>query len=112
MRVVYGGSVAGTTRIDGQDLREPRERQQPQQQSQQKQRPDSDRNVRRINGHRIRFSELAAMAFPNKTEANLAFLARVDPRTARRWLGEHSEPPAEALGLILCEIMRRYHQRD
>jgi len=52
------------------------------------------------------------MAFPIKTEANLAFLARVDARTARRWLGEHSEPPAEALGLILCEIMRRYHQRD
>jgi hypothetical protein len=87
-------------------LREPRQRQQSQNQS------PPDRNVRRISGQRIRFADLAAMAFPTKTEANLAFLARVDPRTARRWLGEHSEPPADALGLILCEIMRRYHQRD
>jgi hypothetical protein len=107
MRAVYGGSVAGTTRIDGQDLRGERERQQ----SQQNQATPPDRNVRRISGQRIRFADLAAMAFPIKTEANLAFLARVDARTARRWLADNNEPPAEALGLILCEIMRRYHQR-
>jgi hypothetical protein len=109
MRVVYGGSPAGTTKIDGQVLRDERERER--QQTQQNQGSTPDRNVRRINGQRIRFADLAAMAFPVKTEANLAFLARVDARTARRWLADNNEPPAEALGLILCEIMRRYHQR-
>lgn len=108
MRVVYGGSAAGARKIDGQVLRDERERQQPQQ----NQGSSPDRNVRRISGQRIRFADLAAMAFPTKTEANLAFLARVDARTARRWLADSNEPPAEALGLILCEIMRRYHQRD
>ncbi len=105
MRVVYGGSVAGATRIDGQDLPDAGERQQP---------PDKPtaKPVRHINGQRISFRDLAVMAFPNKTEANLAFLARVDARTARRWLADNTEPPADALGLILCEIMRRYHQRD
>lgn len=71
----------------------------------------SAKPVRHINGHRISFADLAFMAWPNKTEANLAFVARVDPRTARRWLSDDSEPPAEILGAILCEIMRRYHQR-
>lgn len=110
MRVVYGGSVAEPTIIDGQDLRGENERER--QQYKRHQGSRLDRNVRRINGQRIRFVDLAAMAFPIKTEANLAFLARVDARTARRWLADNNEPPAEALGLVLCEIMRRYHQRD
>ena len=106
MRVLYEDTVAGATRISGQVLRVDRERQQ-----QSQQQPPA-KPVRRINGQRIRFADLAAMAFPVKTEANLAFVARVDPRTARRWLAGDTEPPAEALGSILCEIMRRYHQRD
>jgi hypothetical protein len=69
-------------------------------------------HVRRINGQRISFSDLAHMAWPGKTEANIAFIAKVDPRTARRWLADDSEPPADVLGAILCEIMRRYHKRD
>lgn len=72
----------------------------------------SVRPLTRINGQRIHFRELAIMAFPNKTEANLSFLARVDARTARRWLANDTEPPADVLGIILAEIMRRFHQRE
>lgn len=106
MRMVYGRSFSGTTEIDGQDLRAERQRQHSQQP------PPPTKPVRRINGQRISFRDLAVMAFPVKTEANLAFVARVDPRTSRRWLADNTEPPAEVLGIILCEIMRRYHQRD
>ncbi len=74
-----------------------------------------DRNVRpvtHINGHRISFGDLAKFAWPQKAEANLAFLTGYDARTCRRWLAGDTEPPAEALGVILCEIMKRFHQRD
>jgi len=60
----------------------------------------------------ISFKDLARFAWPEKTEAHLAHLTRVDPRTCRRWLAGDNEPPAEALGVILAEIMKRFHQRD
>lgn len=107
MRAIIGGKL---DKIDGQKspvpLREP--------ETQQNQAQLKDRNVRpvtRINGSRIHFRDLARMAFPEKTESNLAFLARVEARTARRWLADDNEPPAEVLGIILAEIMKRFHQR-
>lgn len=76
----------------------------------------TDKNVQRpvtyINGERICFRDLAKFAWPDKTEFFLAELTRVDPRTCRRWLADDNEPPADALGVILCEIMRRYHMRE
>jgi hypothetical protein len=111
MRVVYEGSVAGNRTHNGQMSREPR----PVEQIQQKQSERSDRIVRpisRINGERIHFADLARFAWPKKTEFHLAHLVRVDPRTCRRWLAGDNEPPAEALGVILAEIMKRFHQRD
>ena len=106
MRVVYGGSVAGTTRTDGQVSRSPNKLGEVVEEP-------SAKSVRvtRINGQRIHFAELACMAFPQKTDANLAFHARVDVRTARRWLADDTEPPADVLGLVLAEIMKRFHQR-
>ena len=75
-----------------------------------------DRNAQRpvthINSARIRFRDLAVMAWPEKTDAHLAHITGVDPRTCRRWLADDNEPPADVLALILCEIMRRYHQRE
>jgi hypothetical protein len=81
--------------------------------SQQKQERMPDRSVRRINGQRIYFRDLAIMAFPTKTDANLAYFAQVDARTARRWLApdDKNEPPADVLGIVLAEIMRRYGKR-
>lgn len=109
MRVVV---VDNSKKIDGQKSSVP----QPELEHQQNQKQDTDRNVRpvtHINGSRIYFRDLARMAFPHKTESNLAFFARVDVRTARRWLSpdDKNEPPAEVLGLILAEIMKRFHQR-
>jgi hypothetical protein len=66
-----------------------------------------DRNVQSP----ISFKDLARMAWPDKTEAHLAHLTRVDARTCRRWLAGNNEPPAEALGIVLAQIMSRYSSR-
>lgn len=108
MRAVFGGSAAGARKIDGHVLREAG----PVEQSEQKQSERPDRIVRRISGHRIYFADLARFAWPDKTEFHLAHLTRVDPRTCRRWLSGQNEPPADALGVVLAEIMKRFHQRD
>lgn len=111
MRTVFGGSLAGARNIDGQDLQRGPSAQVPQR----KQPEGQDRNVRpvtRINGQRISFRDLARFAWPNKTELFLADCTGYDPRTCRRWLADDTEPPADALGVILGEIMRRYHQRS
>lgn len=111
MRLAYGGSESGTSTVDGQALRpSPRS---PEAESNQRERTDKTvRPVTRINGQRIHFRDLAFMAWPKKTEANLAFVTGYDPRTCRRWLADDTEPPAEALSAVLVEIMRRYSQRE
>jgi len=108
MRVVYEGSGIGTRKTDGRDLQPGADLGE----VVDEQHAKSVRPITRINGHRIHFRELAFMAFPQKTDANLAFIARVDVRTARRWLSDDTEPPAAILGVILAEIMKRFHQRD
>jgi len=107
MRAVFGGSLAGARKIGGQDLQRVPNSELPEQ----KQPGRPDKSVR-ANGNRIHFADLARFAWPAKTEFHLAHIARVDPRTCRRWLAGDNEPPAEALGAILAEIMKRYHQRD
>ena len=112
VRLVYGGSEIGTTKSDGHSLRATNAAAEVE--SNQQQDPAKRvRPVTRINGARIYFRQLAEMAYPNKTEANLAFIAHVDVRTARRWLSIDTdiEPPADVLGVVLAEIMRRYGQR-
>lgn len=69
----------------------------------------SVRPVTHINGARITFRELAKFAWPQKTEQFLSFLTGYDARTCRRWLADQTSPPADALGVVLCEIMKRYH---
>ncbi len=61
---------------------------------------------------RIRFRDLAKFAWPSKTEHHLAHITGYAVRTCERWLADNTEPPAEALGAVLCEIMRRFHQRE
>lgn len=111
MRVIIGSSAAGTSRICGQ-ISQDRANLEKIPQNQRERPTKPVRPVTRINGQRIHFRDLARMAFPNKTDANLAFLAHVDARTARRWLAGDSEPPADVLGIVLAEIMTRFHQRD
>jgi hypothetical protein len=111
MRVQYMRSETGTTIEDGHE----RFRINAKQKTQSELGKRTDRIVRpitRINGSRIHFKDLAVMAWPAKAEANLSYLLHVDPRTCRRWLAGETEPSAEALGVILAEIMKRFHQRD
>ena len=108
MDALSRGSGAGTRKTGGQFSPQPDGSYQAAENS----RTKSVRAITRINGHRIHFRELAFMAFPQKTDSNLAFLARVDVRTARRWLADDTEPPADVLGIVLAEIMKRFHQRD
>lgn len=68
--------------------------------------------ITRINGQRISFGDLARFACPAKTDAWLAHVSGCDARTCRRWLAGDSEPPAEAFGAIMFEIMRLYQRRD
>lgn len=100
MRAVFGNSAAGARKPAGQILRN-------------EDAPDRSVQTRvtHINGERIYFRDLARFAWPEKTEYHLAHLTRVDPRTCRRWLAGDNEPPAEALGVVLAEIMKRFHQR-
>lgn len=59
----------------------------------------------------ISFSQIAKFAFPTKTEYALADLLGCDPKTARRWLSDESEPPAAAAMFVINEITRRYLAR-
>lgn len=107
MRTVYGGSAAGARRIDGEELQSVVDRSQtPSNHS-----PKSFRPITRINGERISFADLATFVWPNKTDAHLAFHARVDARTARSWLSGATEPKGPVLAMILAEIMKRYQQQ-
>ena len=59
----------------------------------------------------ISFCALARMAWPHKTEHHLAALLGCDTRTAKRWLADDSEPPADAAMVVLNEITRLYLTR-
>lgn len=76
----------------------------------------TDKSVRvpvtRINGQRITFRDLARFAWPTKTEFFLSDLTGYDARTCRRWMAGQNEPPAEALGVVMQEILRRFHLRS
>lgn len=67
--------------------------------------------VPRIGPERISFGDLARFAFPRKTAACLAHIAKCDVRTCERWLSGRNEPPAEAFSAVMFEIMRRYQMR-
>lgn len=60
----------------------------------------------------ISFYNLAKLAWPLKTDMCLADATDSDPRTCRRWLSDETGAPDTALGVVLCEIMRRYRQRE
>ncbi len=76
--------------------------------------PPTDKSagrVPKIGPNRISFGDLARFAFPTKTSACLAHIAKCDVRTCERWLSGRNEPPAEAFSAVMFEIMRRYQMR-
>jgi len=62
--------------------------------------PDRDKIVPR------KFSAVAKVLWPQKTAAELAYIAKTDERTAKRWLrGEH-EPPLSVVLAVIHEMLR------
>lgn len=63
--------------------------------------PGRDKIVRSV------FGDVARVIWPQKTAAELAAIARVEERTAKRWLSGEFEPPGVVLAAIFVEITRR-----
>ena len=62
--------------------------------------PDKDKIVPR------KFGAVAKLLWPVKTANELAFIAKTDERTAKRWLrGEH-EPPLSVVLAVIHEMLR------
>ena len=49
------------------------------------------------------WTDVAKLIWPEKTDAELAAIAKRDPRTARRWLSGEFEPP----NIIVTTIIKR-----
>ena len=54
-----------------------------------------------------KFGAVARVLWPFKTAANIAAIAGVEERTAKRWLSGEFEPPAIVIAAIIVEITRR-----
>lgn len=53
-----------------------------------------------------KFSAVARVLWPTKTASELAYIAKTDERTAKRWLrGEH-EPPLSVVLAVIHEMLR------
>lgn len=53
-----------------------------------------------------KFSAVARVLWPVKTANELAFIAKTDERTAKRWLRGESEPPLSVVLAIIHEMLR------
>jgi hypothetical protein len=62
--------------------------------------PDRDKIVPR------KFSAVAKVLWPVKTANELAYIAKTDERTAKRWLRGESEPPLSVVLAIIHEMLR------
>lgn len=62
--------------------------------------PDRDKIVPR------KFGAVAKVLWPNKTANELAFIAKTDERTAKRWLRGEYEPPLSVILAVIHEMLR------
>jgi hypothetical protein len=62
--------------------------------------PAKDKIVRR------KFGAVAKLLWPGSTDAHIAAIAKVDVRTARRWLSGEYEPPLCIVQAVLHETFR------
>lgn len=53
-----------------------------------------------------KFSAVAKVLWPIKTANELAFIAKCDERTAKRWLRGESEPPISVILAMMHECLR------
>lgn len=63
--------------------------------------PGRDKIVRCV------FGDVARAIWPFKTAAELAAIANVEERTAKRWLTGEFEPPGIIIAAVLVEITKR-----
>ena len=54
-----------------------------------------------------KFGAVARVLWPFKTAANLAVIAGVEERTAKRWLSGEFEPPGIVIAAVIVEITKR-----
>lgn len=53
-----------------------------------------------------KFGGVAKHLWPVKTAAELAFIAKTDERTAKRWLRGENEPPLSVVLAVIHEMLR------
>jgi hypothetical protein len=82
MKPIYGDPNALESEIDGHY------------------RPGLDRIVR------CKFGAVARVLWPHKTEAHVAAIARVDVRTARRWLAGEFPPAISVVEAVIHETFK------
>ena len=62
--------------------------------------PDRDKIVPR------KFQAVAKVLWPVKTADELAYIAKTDQRTAKRWLRGESKPPLSVVLAVIHEMLR------
>ena len=68
--------------------------------------PERDKFVPR------RFSAVAKVLWPRKTAAQLAYIAKTNERTAKRWLSGEYEPPLSVVLAVIHEMLREQNELD
>lgn len=53
-----------------------------------------------------KFGSVCKLLWPVKTASELAYIAKTDERTAKRWIRGESEPPISIILAMLHEILR------
>ena len=52
-----------------------------------------------------KWTEWARICWPDKTDVELALVAKRDPRTARRWLSGEFEPPQAVWAALIGKLL-------
>ena len=65
-------------------------------------RPGQDRIVRPS-----KFGPVCKVLWPDNTDAHVASIGKVDPRTVRRWFHEEYDPPVAVVLAVIQEMLKR-----
>jgi hypothetical protein len=65
-------------------------------------RPGQDRIVRPS-----KFGPVCKVLWPENTDAHVAAIGKVDPRTVRRWFNEEFDPPVAVVLAVIQEMLSR-----
>ena len=65
-------------------------------------RPGQDKIVRPS-----KFGPVCKVLWPENTDAHVAAIGKVDPRTVRRWFNEEFDPPVAVVLAVIQEMLSR-----